>query len=418
MLLCYDAAQMEESERDNTSKPDSDERKLWLDYLKTLNDRRLQSRQRSGLTNYVLLALLAGIVATFLPKACPFLKAGNNMETSLTVFLLETDAVIYLAFAVVTVLYYVSGRLESRIAPESETRLNQIRYWTAISLLLLLALLHLGNGIRKQGFVRWAVLSMSLWFGVNVFLALRKTVQKIAKAKRYKIPVPQFRFVKIQQNWECFVYGGFSFVIGAFASYSLVRVLSGSPSWLVPLQAATIAFSCCLLAMVLLYRLLIDATQGSYDVLERDIILQKLTPAEIKSRFERQILGRDIIDWLDDLLKTVETADQELKAAFDSVNEKMQDVRQIDPANPAERAARAKPSLDEMIAALTQNASKHEQIHFKMKLFLEEYKGDRGYEILTRWVEQLKSRTGKTKEILDAAGPLVTELRAMIPKQK
>jgi hypothetical protein len=54
-----------------------DERKLWFDYVKTLNERRLHSAQKSGLTAYGLLVLLGGLLYKFVPQVPLFLATPD-----------------------------------------------------------------------------------------------------------------------------------------------------------------------------------------------------------------------------------------------------------------------------------------------------------------------------------------------------
>jgi len=64
-----------------TDANESDERKLWFDYIKTLNARQLGAAQRSGVTTYVLLVTLIGIIYRFGPHVPQFVaqqRAGSD----------------------------------------------------------------------------------------------------------------------------------------------------------------------------------------------------------------------------------------------------------------------------------------------------------------------------------------------------
>jgi hypothetical protein len=108
------------------------ERKLWLDYLKAINDRRLQSSQRSGLTSYVLLAVLGGLLYQFVPKLPKFLAAADYISAGIITTALEANAAIYLFIAYCLLIYYCAGGTEHRIMPEQQRRTATITQWTTL----------------------------------------------------------------------------------------------------------------------------------------------------------------------------------------------------------------------------------------------------------------------------------------------
>src|SRR5258706_9888938 len=75
------------------SDESSDERKLWFDYIKTLNERRLHSAQRSGLTAYGMLVVLAGLLYKFFPEVPHFVATPGIMRVSMITLGLELAVV-------------------------------------------------------------------------------------------------------------------------------------------------------------------------------------------------------------------------------------------------------------------------------------------------------------------------------------
>src|ERR1041385_2269813 len=79
------------------SSSENEQKKIWFDYIKTLNERRLQSALRSGLTTYLLVAVLAGMAYKFVPLLPAFLKAPGSVRATTTFLLLETDIFCFAA---------------------------------------------------------------------------------------------------------------------------------------------------------------------------------------------------------------------------------------------------------------------------------------------------------------------------------
>jgi hypothetical protein len=79
---------------------DNEERKLWFEYIKTLNERRLQSSQRSGVTTYVLVATLIGLLYRFGPDVPQFVTQPDKVRAAVTSFVLIT--VIVFSFLIST----------------------------------------------------------------------------------------------------------------------------------------------------------------------------------------------------------------------------------------------------------------------------------------------------------------------------
>src|ERR1700730_2878694 len=98
---------------------DDDERKLWFDYIKTLNERQLQASLRAGLTTYVLLATAVGLIYRFGPHLPPFLAQPGDRKSSITVFALLVGVLSSVQMSVAGLVGYLGGEDEFRAVPKS-----------------------------------------------------------------------------------------------------------------------------------------------------------------------------------------------------------------------------------------------------------------------------------------------------------
>src|ERR1700758_1416379 len=109
------------------SEPNTiDERKLWFDYIKTLNERQLQRSQRSGITTYVLLATLLALLYRFGPQLPQFLSEPGNTTTGVTTFVLLAIVVSSALMAILAIGMYCAGDSEFRAAPRSEKTVTTV----------------------------------------------------------------------------------------------------------------------------------------------------------------------------------------------------------------------------------------------------------------------------------------------------
>jgi hypothetical protein len=100
---------------DGASRPgDYDERKLWFEFLKTVNDRHLQSAQRSGITSYVLVATILGLLYKFGPKFPSFYHGAGNLRSCGILFVLLGIGLSSLLFILASVMIASAGDSEFR----------------------------------------------------------------------------------------------------------------------------------------------------------------------------------------------------------------------------------------------------------------------------------------------------------------
>src|SRR5712691_3870501 len=112
---------------DTLPKPnDIDERKLWFDYIKTLNERQLHNSQRTGITTYVLVATLLGLVYRFGPQAPQFLIDYDKASVSATFFVFEAILFISVARIVIWLLAYCRGASEFRALTASHHAASRV----------------------------------------------------------------------------------------------------------------------------------------------------------------------------------------------------------------------------------------------------------------------------------------------------
>ena len=419
----YHPAQMADTTADG--KPNVDEKdspgqvRLWVEYVRSQNERRLQSHQRSGLTNYALAAVLAGLLYRFVPQVPRFVASPEFFGPSLVIFAVEVDAAFYLLCAYGILIYFCSGVGENRIQPQARRRVNDVVRWAIVLVGFAIGLFHIWIGVwlaYPSDFVKWAVIGLGFWWLANMFLATRNEIRTIRRARRHKILRPRFTAMTFPPNWEALIYGVALALIGVFAlAVLIVFAHQLEVNWVSPLGAASIFNAFGAICVVLIWRGLARATEGTYDTLERDIVLYQLDSEQIKERFVRQTLGADAVAWLDELLAALKQGDDELRASCDSVRQRLQEVEAIDPSYVMERKGRRDELAKQLREAMQHNKDNFAKFRFQLELFLKECRswnsGEEG--VLKRWTEAFKTQADESSRVFTSAGELVEALKNM-----
>ena len=405
----------------DVNSPSTDERKLWLDYLRSLNERRLQAAQRSGWTNRVLLAILAGLLYRFVPQAPEVVKNAPEFSASLVTITLATDAVAYLLIALVFLFYYCAGGVEHRVMPEPKRRSSNIILWTSLILAITFSLFQVLVGLRVQfpsRFVRWSVISLGVWWALNVLWGLKKQVQVVRRARAQKMPVPRFTASTLAPNWQSLFAAGIVLSIAVFSSITLVVYLEDlSIHWVGPVGAASVSLTCFAICGVLFYRGLSHASEGTYEILERDILLDQLDAKEIRSRFIARTLGADTVAWLDELLAGLKTDEECLTKACESARERLQQINSIDAQYPNERNARAGRLRDDLSAAIEQHKTRVQNLQFQVEVFFDAHRTQIEREALDRWVGDLRGTAQERKKLILSAREILAQVDQLLGKK-
>jgi hypothetical protein len=400
------------------STPQMDtERRLWFDFLSKLNDRSIQEQRESGATGWVLLAAAIGILYTCIPLIPRFLTVPGALGAASVIFLLEVDGLAFFDVAYGLALRYSTGTVEGRLQPRSLSRFLQAFALVLSFGALILAALHGWPAWRLKlpGSVKWVLVFFGLlWFG-NFAASVIGRWRKGSKAKRLQTTVPRFSGLAIPREvgWAVAVV---CLGIGICAVWALLVYLRSldrsSADWITPLSAASHLLALVAVVSILLLRRASKEHRGAYLALERAIVVERLSADEIRARFETEMLGQAVGDWLKTLGDSVRREHAVLKAALGSVRERTKEVEAIDSEYQLERIGRAKVLASEWDKAFDSHFSKLEAYVFQLEEARSFPLSPAEEEILSRvrsdWLELLKqarAENAATAAALEALTP-------------
>jgi hypothetical protein len=403
------------------SSSDIEEKKIWLDYIKTLNERRLQSAQRTGFTTYLLLAVLGGIAYRFIPRLPLFVRTPGSVNAAATFFLLQTDLIVFAALILCVLTAYCVGDIEFRLIPEHRRRLTQISLAAVSIVMMMLSFAHILVASRNSftsPWVRRGLITLGLYWIVSSIAAVWKEVGKIIKSRKNDVPIPRFSVLEFEPNLAMS-----SLVItyvGAFAmvaaSSLLLYVRAFSADWTQPWKASSVSLVFIMLSLYALNRWGLSIDVNNYLELERDIVLHKLSAEEIRTRFGRQLVGLDVSQWLDSLLTEWRTSNSELDKFNESCRKQLQEIQGIDPAYSAERRSRAQKLSDEMERQNKENRLQVSRFEFRIHLFFEGYLGPKDKQALVEWKQEYDLVMEESSRAYNDQTKLAEELLAIVKK--
>jgi cell fate (sporulation/competence/biofilm development) regulator YlbF (YheA/YmcA/DUF963 family) len=108
--------------------------------------------------------------------------------------------------------------------------------------------------------------------------------------------------------------------------------------------------------------------------LERDIVLNRLTSAEIRSRYLQDLSGPDMVQWLDEALVALGEKEERLRGAQDSARQKLAEIAQISVEYGAERRERAKPAVADLKRTMEDCLSHYELLTSQTGMFTKTYR--------------------------------------------
>jgi hypothetical protein len=152
---------------------DDDDRKLWFDYVKTLNERQLQALQRSGVTNYVLLGTLVGLLYRFGPRIPQFLEQPDNVRMGLTVFALLAVVLSSVLIGVIGLGSYLGGEGDFRAVPKSSEHYFPFLYGMVLFVFAAFISFEVWVGISRSGnFQEYLLLPHGLWLTLQTVFSI------------------------------------------------------------------------------------------------------------------------------------------------------------------------------------------------------------------------------------------------------
>jgi hypothetical protein len=395
------------------SSPDG-ERRLWFDYIAKLNDRSIQTNRESGATNWVLLGVAVAIVYKSVPQLSYVLSTSEVLKSALEILLLEINALIFFGIAIFLLVYFSAGKNDRRLVPTTHAPVQQILRWFGIVAFITLTVagvwLSIIFGVRPT-WVRWVLAVSSVWWGLNISLALKKMFRTSQAAKKLGVPVPRFMGMAINSDSGVLTISAIHALLGlipAAALFTYLRDLNRSQAgWVTPLSAATHALVLFGVVAVLLSRLFRSVHSSAFLNLERAILLENLTPVEIRSRFVTQLLGTSAGDWLTEIMNGIKSADAKLRACADSIRERLPNVESVEPQYALERKGRAKKLLDELVAAISEHRSTLQKYQFQLSEYVKVAGSKEETEILKRmaadleaWVIEVKVHAASTADLV------------------
>ena len=390
---------------------DNDERRLWFDYVRTLNERQLSASQRSGVTTYVLLGTLVALLYRFGPQLPQFAAEPDQVRASLVLFVLLVVELTSFLIMIIVIGEYCAGDDEFRATPKTREALISGFYGAVAVVGVAFISLEVRIAVSSTDhFRRYVLLAHAFWLLLCVAFPIVRYRQFAKKAKGLSNPLPRFNLFRQppQANLVSAVLPLIWSVLGAIC---LGRYLETFSDYGIrPFKAAGIGLITISILVYLLLRFLADASQQKYFGLERDIVLNRMTPAEIRERYLRDLSGPDMAQWLDDALATLEARENHLQREYEAAQGKLREITSINSEYRAERKERAKSAASNLRKAIDDCISHYQVLTFQTEIFVGSYKTPEENEALKQrlklWTERFDAFVSRKSSVLALLGEL------------
>jgi len=409
----------DESLKGNEPAPQEAERKLWLDYLAKLNDREIQSARASGFTTWALLAVAAAIVYRSVPQLPRFLSTANALKESAVIFLLEANAVLFFAVGFSLLVYYCAGETETRLYSEIGRRVFRVEFWTLLLMMLGLAIVHfaVATELASFDFVWWTLVGLGTFWGANIAFDIQRWVRIAAEAKKHKIPVPLFSSVLVSPHKPAVVLAVIMIAIGTIPMAALLMYLkalsAGSRDWVMPLGSATQVLVLLVISLVFFFRGLATPSRNVHKQLERDILLERLGPDEIRSRFISQVLGDDVAKWLKELGEQMRQSMRKTKELAAILQSGLEEIEGIDSTYSLERRGRANCLLKNLRSEMAEQLRVLIAVVLQLREFSRIHSTAKEIQVVEHFIDQLRGEAEDLKAEGEKLGQLRKKLEAI-----
>jgi hypothetical protein len=401
-------------------KPEAEQKRLWFEYIKTLNQRRSESAERVGLTSYLLFAVLAGMAYRFLPRLPVFLAKPGNVVAALTIFILESNIIIFVGMACSATAAYCTGGRECRFYPEHWRRATQLITLPASTLAIAgLAVAPIADLVvlaNPRLWLKVTLAGLAIFWAASLAFSLWREIRAIWRSVRYRVPIP--RSTALQIDASLGTTAAVDVTSGTFAVLCgfVVLIYSGSLSsgWTGPWKAASVALVFLVLSVEVMSRWVSSIGEANYLALERDLVLNDLSVDSIRRRFVEELIGLDAFQWLDHVLGELKGSNDKVGESYRWARALLQEIRELPPARSEERENKAKQLVDRLCNGIENRTIELGQFEFRLGLFVEEHLRPRDREALQRWLQDCHREAERARELTREGEAVTSECQALL----
>jgi hypothetical protein len=404
---------MDEQQEQNivSSASDAAERRLWLDYIARLNDRRLRTTGSSGATSWALLLALIAVLYKTVPQLPVFLADANNLKNCIVFLVLEFDAAFFFIASYAYLLSFYQGGSPAISLSEQFKRLRWITVFAVLIVQIVLVIGHLMAARilpARSNRITWLLLFMGVFWAANCCLLAIREMRRIRTARRYGVPVPLF--AGSQGKLGALMLSATNLIIALACAFGLPWQLwhlrATGIHLLNPLGASCYALALVAILAGLVYRGFRSVETVSYDSLERAIVLESLSSPEIRARFVTQLVGSNSAEWLKEQTNILKEVDNSLQAVLDSTRKSLERLERDTDKSQQEIETYAASLLTKLANTMKSHMESVQRLSFLAKEFSQALHGEAATPLmLTRmheWkaqLEQMAKTAAATKDL-------------------
>lgn len=319
-----------------SAKPSAqEERKLWLEYICKLNDRRLNKTKTSGITAY---AICAGMCLLFMQvlELLPTIYAEQESWQHLPLIMAMTADVVYfgtLAFFAAIIPFIQNGapRLKTTGAENSSRQISLAIASVSAIVSCLNYYATTASSLEKVRLYLYIAASYFCLEAVGRFWQIGSSLYKsfVTDKKTLELDFPR----NFNLSTYKFLFATPIIVLFIYSVIVWQTVFENTTSPLVVPAYKLSVYCVSLLALIhILYiKVLSELNAGYLLNLEQRILTEKLSPEEIRKYFVSEFIGESVVRWLKQTEDTLNEHFRDFEKATAKARDLLATIPEVDP---------------------------------------------------------------------------------------
>ncbi len=304
--------------------------KTWLDYIAKINDRNRARQRDSGFTTWAIVGLAGVLFYKLLDEliAVPLL---GIMRPIFLVTLTGAANAISLGTLLFMLITIKSGRpIKARFRTKLDKITDPYIVVPLLFIVIVLCSINIYTGLSAVATWRWRLpyYSIGLFYGLN-FITPIILLKKNKVSDEFSLPIGIGFFNDTKANKK-----GINFALSGLLVLNVINIISlshalnlalfDSEILKVSLEINVVAF----FILYLCFRFAVSAQTDLLEDLERRIVVDNLSPEEIRSIFIKEYLGETVRDWLAKVEQTLKSKHDHIMTGIIAGRQRLEEIRQ------------------------------------------------------------------------------------------
>jgi hypothetical protein len=307
----------------------------WYNFISKINDRNLSRQSASGFTSWALLGVIAIMFYSLIDQIhIIHLMPGRQFPILIIWASIISAIILIIIYLIVLFSFFVNISLSPRLTGKLSKKTKPVISASFFVTCLLWVLYSSYSAFSELVEVRWPFLVISLFYAMFCMFALFEPIHLRYKFGKKHTEVPFLSTFPIYQGREKY------FQVAVISSFILIQ-LTSLVFMIIPIlkqdmllhitciKAAIELNAIALLFLFYIQNLITSLKHAVLEDIERRIVVDQMTPDEIRKIFIENILGESTKEWLIKIKAEINKKIDDLMINYANVEIDMKAISQI-----------------------------------------------------------------------------------------